>query len=249
MSNMDDMNNELKKFVQQNRDEFDDMPLPAGLWNKIEDKIQPKKPARRSLSTGGKSLVIEMRWVKMAAAAVVIAAVGLITFKMINTNSGKSTEEVVAKKADQPKTNDTAVKEEPATAKQTPTESTETQQQQSTSLASNNIRKNENTEADDEMGALVHFTKIIHSKQKQLITIKKYSPELYEHFVADYTKLDKSYNDLKNEMKTNPNKEVLLEKMIANLQLQIDLLNEQLKVVREINKTKKDKANEISKTI
>lgn len=239
MSNMDDMNNELKKFVQQNRDEFDDMPLPAGLWNKIEDTIQPKK----------KSLVIEMKWVKMAAAAAVIVAVGLITFKMINTNPGKSTEEVTAKTTTQPKTNDTAATKEPAIAKQTPAESTETPQQQSTELASNNIRKNENTEADDEMGALVHFTKIIHSKQKQLITIKKYSPELYEHFVADYNKLDKSYNDLKDEMKTNPNKEVLLEKMIANLQLQIDLLNEQLKVVREINKTKKDKANEISKTI
>lgn len=249
MSNMDNTSNELEKFVQQNRDEFDDMPLPAGLWNKIEDKIQPGKPARQSLSTGGKSLVIEMKWVRMAAAAAVITAVGLITFKMINKNTVNPTEGTVAKTTEQPKTNDTNSKQEPATAKQQPAESTETPQQ-NTSLASNDkIRKNENTEADDEMGALVHFTKIIHSKQKQLITIKKYSPELYEHFVTDYNKLDKSYNDLKEAMKTNPNKEVLLEKMIANLQLQIDLLNEQLKVVHEINKTKKDKANEISKTI
>jgi hypothetical protein len=238
---MEDMNKELKKFVQQNRDEFDDMPLPAGLWNKIEDQIQPKK----------KSLVIEMRWVKMAAAAAVIIAVGLITFKMINnSNTDKPTEATVAKTTEQPKTNDTAVTQEPSVAKQQPAENTETTPQQNTSLASNNnIRKNETTETDDEMGALVHFTKIIHSKQKQLITIKNYSPELYEHFVADYTKLDKSYNDLREEIKTNPNKEILLEKMIANLQLQIDLLNEQLKVVRQLNKTKKDKANEISKTI
>lgn len=239
MSNLDDMNNELKKFVQQNRDEFDDIPLPAGLWNKIENTVQPKK----------KSLVIEMKWVKMAAAAAVIVAVGLLTFKMINKNTENPGEGTIAKTTEQPKTTDTAATGETATAKQTPTENTEAPQQQSAQLASNNIPKNENTEADDEMGALVHFTKIIHSKQKQLITIKKYSPELYEHFVADYNKLDKSYNDLKDEMKTNPNKEVLLEKMIVNLQLQIDLLNEQLKVVREINKTKKDKANEISKTI
>ncbi|MBI2729765.1 MAG: hypothetical protein HYX40_03275 [Sphingobacteriales bacterium] len=253
MSNMDNTSNELEGFVKNNRDEFDDAPVPAGLWDKIEQQIQPKKTVRRNFnaggSTAGKSLVIEMRWVKMAAAAAVILAVGLITIKMINKNTDNPTEDTVAKTTEQPKTNVTAVTPETSTAKQLPAEGTETPQQQPAELASNNIPKNENTEADDEMGVLVHFTKIIHNKQKQLITIKKYSPELYEHFVADYSKLDKSYNDLKDEMKTNPNKEVLLEKMIVNLQWQIDLLNEQLKVVRQLNKTKKDKANEISKTI
>lgn len=239
MSNMDNMSNELEKFIKDNREEFDEVHPPAGLWNKIEDQIQPQK----------KAVVVKIGWIKMAAAAAVIAAVGLLTLKIINTGTGKPIQTETVKNTEQPKSNDTAVTQQPETAQQQSVENIETPPQQNNNLASNNIRKNETTQADDEMGALVHFAKIIHNKQKQLLPIKQYSPELYEHFVSDYKKLDASYNQLKEEMNTNPNKEVLLEKMITNLQLQIDLLNEQLKVVRQLKNYKKDKANEISKSM
>ena len=49
------MSNELERFVNDNRDEFDDKNVPAGLWDKIEQQIQPKKFTRRSFSDGGKS--------------------------------------------------------------------------------------------------------------------------------------------------------------------------------------------------
>ena len=44
------MSNELERFVNDNRDEFDDKNVPAGLWDKIEQQIQPKKFTRRSFS-------------------------------------------------------------------------------------------------------------------------------------------------------------------------------------------------------
>lgn len=234
------MSNELERFIKDNREDFDGADLPGDLWSKIEKQMQPPK----------KSLVIPMRWVKMAAAAAVIIAVGLITLKTVNTN--KPTAEAVAgtNGSNPVKTIDTAENKEPLIAKQSnPDEDNDTAP--ATTLAKNENKKEEqtaadNTSTDDE---LFHFTKLIEIKQKQIQTIKHDSPELYDHFVADYNKLDKSYNELKEEMKTNPNKEVLLEKMIANLQLQIGLLNEQLKVVHQLNKLKKEKADEISKSM
>ena len=230
------MSNELERFARENREEFDSAEIPAALWDKIEQQIQPQK----------KSPVIKMGWMKMAAAAAVIAAIGLITFKVMNNKTTGG--EVVKNSTVTPvKTNDTPVIKEPVIAKQQPANENTSEQQ---TIAKNDTKPeaeidNENS-ADQEM---YHFTKLIQIKQKQLLSIKHDSPELYEHFVADYNKLDASYNDLKEEMKTNPNKEVLLEKMIGNLQLQIELLNQQLKVVRQLNKIKKDKADEISKTM
>jgi hypothetical protein len=245
MSNMNDMNNELEKFVKDNRDEFDEVPVPVGLWDKIEQQIQSQKPVNRSLSTGGKSPVIKMGWMKMAAAAAVIVAVGLITFIILNNKpveNGINT----AKGETKPTTTDTV--KQPLIAQQTPA-AENNKEDQTTIVANENTQQPERTYESETDNELFHFTKLIKIKQKQLLTIKNDSPELYEHFVTDYKKLDASYNELQEEMKTNPNKEVLLEKMIVNLQLQIELLNEQLKVVRQLNKLKKDKANEISKTM
>ncbi|MGE5107712.1 MAG: hypothetical protein ACM3H8_09215 [Sphingobacteriales bacterium] len=232
------MNNELERFARENREEFDSAEVPPALWERIEQQISPAKK---------KSPIIKMGWMKMAAAAAVIAAIGLGTFKLMN-NKNTGAEVVTNNTGVQNKDNDTPTTKEPVIAKQEP--ANENTNEPQTSLAENETPKeseiNNQNDADQE---LYHFTKLIQIKQKQLLSIKHDSPELYEHFVADYNKLDVSYNELKEEMKTNPNKEVLLEKMIGNLQLQIDLLNQQLKVVRQLNKIKKDKANEISKTM
>ena len=233
------MSNELERYARENREEFDSSEAPAGLWDKIEQQLLPTKK---------KSPVIKMGWMKMAAAAAVIAAIGLITFKVVN-NKSASEGVAINNKITPVTTKDTPAAKEPVLAKQEPANES-AGQQQSTELAKNETKTE--AEVDNESSAdqeMYHFTKLIQIKQKQLLSIKYDSPELYEHFVADYNKLDKSYNDLKEEMKTNPNKEVLLEKMIGNLQLQIELLNQQLKVVRQLNKIKKDKQDEISKTM
>ena len=237
MSNMSNMSNELEKFIKDNREEFDDMPLPAGLWNKIEEQIQPPK----------KPVVVKMNWTKLAAAAAVIVAVGLITLKVLNNKTDVTQNNVAAnnetKKTTEPagtpvENTSTAINETDITGKQTPALTQRSN--------NNNVTNENNYNADAE---LFHFTKLVKIKLKQLLTIKDESPELYEHFAADYKKLDAYYNDLSEQLKTNPNKEILLEKMIANLQLQIGLLNEQLKVVRQLKNYKKDKANEIAKTM
>lgn len=83
-----------------------------------------------------------------------------------------------------------------------------------------------------------HFTQLIELKQGELKQIEKDDPELYRSFVDDINKLDSSYNSLKKELPTNPNREQLLEAMIQNLKLQTDLLNQQLQIIQQIKQTK-----------
>ena len=85
-----------------------------------------------------------------------------------------------------------------------------------------------------------HFTQLIELKQNELKQIEKEHPELYSQFVKDIHKLDSSYQALRAEIPANPDPEALLEAMLQNLRLQADLLNEQLIIIKQIKKSKKN---------
>jgi hypothetical protein len=84
-----------------------------------------------------------------------------------------------------------------------------------------------------------HFTQLIELKQSELKQIEKEHPELYQQFVKDINKLDSSYQALKTELPKNANRELLLEAMIQNLQLQAELLNQQLSIIKTLNQKNK----------
>ena len=56
---------------------------------------------------------------------------------------------------------------------------------------------------------------------------------------VQFAELDSAYNELKKELYTTPNKEVLLQAMGDNLKMRIALLNQQLEVVENKNSVKK----------
>jgi hypothetical protein len=94
-----------------------------------------------------------------------------------------------------------------------------------------------------------HFTQLIELKQTELKQIGKDQPELYHQFMGDITMLDSAYNRLRKELPANPNREQLLEAMIQNLQLQTDLLNQQLRVIKQIKQLKTSSNESNSKSI
>ena len=83
------------------------------------------------------------------------------------------------------------------------------------------------------------FTLLINIKQQELKILGKEQPELYQQFIKDITQLDSSYNSLKNQLSISPNRDMLLEAMIQNLQLQLNVLNQQLNIINEIKQSKK----------
>ncbi len=78
------------------------------------------------------------------------------------------------------------------------------------------------------------YKELIGLQQTQLKQIAKEQPQLYHQFESDIRVLDSTYQLLKKKLAENPNTEILLEAMIQNLQLQTDLLNRQLIIIKEI---------------
>jgi len=91
---------------------------------------------------------------------------------------------------------------------------------------------------------IYHFRELIGLKQAELEQLKAEYPDLYNQFVTDINELDSSYQSLKIHLAVNPNREMLLEAMIQNLQLQSELLNRQLMIIKEIKQ--KNKSHEKS---
>lgn len=81
---------------------------------------------------------------------------------------------------------------------------------------------------------VVQYTRLIDDKRAELKQMTEDNPALYQEFATDLVRLEKSYKSLKADLPQTPNQEVLIQAMIQNLQLQINLLNEQLRVIQRI---------------
>ena len=92
----------------------------------------------------------------------------------------------------------------------------------------------------------LHFRFIIPSiplKQEELKVLSKEQPVLYRKFTEDIIQLDSSYKALKDQLSVTPNKEMLVEAMIQNLELQLNVLNQQLNIIHQIKQSKKHEKN------
>ena len=109
-------------------------------------------------------------------------------------------------------------------------------------------------EADPEIpsayaGKLLLFSKQVQSKEQELRKYSRAYPDLYKGFTEDINRMDSSYEEMKSMLSESPDKEVLLESMIENLQLQLDLLNQQMQVIKQIKNAKKDNHEKKNVTI
>lgn len=83
------------------------------------------------------------------------------------------------------------------------------------------------------------FAKMVALKQEELKALAPEQPELYRTFTTDINQLDSSYKSLKGQLSATPNRELLIQAMIQNLQLQLNVLNQQLNIINQIKQTKK----------
>ncbi len=91
----------------------------------------------------------------------------------------------------------------------------------------------------------IQYTSLIETKRTELKSIAKSDPQLYKEFSSEIAKMDSTYKKLNNDLATSPNQERVLHAMIRNLQIQTEVLNQQLNVVEQFNKMKKEQKNEI----
>jgi cytoskeletal protein RodZ len=81
---------------------------------------------------------------------------------------------------------------------------------------------------------VAHYASMIDDKRDELKAMTANNPDLYQQFAQDLDRLEVSYSGLKKDLPDTPNQEILIQAMIQNLQLQIDLLNEQLRVIQRM---------------
>jgi negative regulator of sigma E activity len=81
---------------------------------------------------------------------------------------------------------------------------------------------------------VTHYASLIDDKRAELRQLTEQDPDLYRQFSGDLESLEANYQTLKADLPQTPNQEVLIQAMIQNLQLQIDLLNEQLRVIERM---------------
>jgi hypothetical protein len=81
---------------------------------------------------------------------------------------------------------------------------------------------------------VTHYASLIDDKRAELRQLTEQDPALYQQFSGDLESLEANYKALKADLPQTPNQEVLIQAMIQNLQLQIDLLNEQLRVIERM---------------
>ncbi|RYY37684.1 MAG: hypothetical protein EOP46_01710 [Sphingobacteriaceae bacterium] len=91
----------------------------------------------------------------------------------------------------------------------------------------------------------LHYASLVQTKRIELKELAKTDPQLYQEFSREIAKMDSVYKKLNSDLATSPNQERVLRAMIRNLQIQTEVLNQQLNVIEQYNKYKKQQQNEV----
>jgi hypothetical protein len=100
--------------------------------------------------------------------------------------------------------------------------------------------------APEDEAAIKEAYHSIGEKQKELQALTADQPGLYQQFLEDLKALDSSYQALKVQAQSSPNRDVLIRAMIQNLRLQAELLSRQLTITNQLNNNEKKSSNESS---
>lgn len=182
----------LGKFINDNRNAFDDEIPSDKIWLGVETAINKNKKSKLI------NISSKFKW-RIAAAVVLLAGIGIF-FKMQQSSIP---------------TIDTV--------------NTDT-------ISSTDLAKL----APESLPEMNEFAKLIALKQDELKRLAQEQPELYQKFTKDINLLDSTYITLKKQLSIAANKELLIEAMIQNLQLQLQVLNQQLHIINQIKNSKND---------
>ncbi|HEY4288385.1 MAG TPA: hypothetical protein VGN00_14880 [Puia sp.] len=253
------MNNRLEEFVRDHREEFDSEEPDNKIWEKISREMDPGKDKKKQTPV----VRIPLHWIKWsaAAAAILLLIVGVDWYLMrgrdtVQPNVAQQPNQANQAKPDAPTNTNPSDTSSKNTTNLARTQSPAVANPSSDSAALASIRPGDNKDpkAGQEFQSSVseemyHYAKLVEIRHKELKSIEKDEPLLYKQFALDVNKLDSVYRSLQEQLPTNPNREQLLEAMLQNLQLQMELLNHQLEIIKQINHSKKSEYEKAYKTV
>ncbi len=88
--------------------------------------------------------------------------------------------------------------------------------------------------------AQIQFSSLIELKRNELNSYRKDNPALVSDFERQLIELQSSYHQLLPQLKDEKKRDVVLQAVIENLQMQVDILNQQLEIIKQYNEPKND---------
>ena len=85
-----------------------------------------------------------------------------------------------------------------------------------------------------------YYTQLISQKRSEIKSVIDKKGLVDVELLKDMEQLDSMYSKLKNDLKRNQNDERLINAMIQNLQLRVEILNKQLRILERISKQEQD---------
>ena len=230
------MSSRIDDFIDQHREEFDDQSPSPEIWSRIQEKMKPAEGSGSGKPAPVRALY-PRRWMAVAAAAIALAVSGWLYFAL-RPSSVPATETAKTKTVTPAKTNNLPrlVQADSPSSKESIAEVPIKRKtvRDPVTTPDNKTAVPEDPQAEE----MYHYTRLIELKHEELKSLKKDEPLLYKKFAADVNKLDSVYNTLKSQLPLQSNREEVIEAMITNLQLQIGLLNKQLKIIKQIKHSK-----------
>jgi TolA-binding protein len=89
--------------------------------------------------------------------------------------------------------------------------------------------------------AQIQYASLIEIKRNEINSFRDKEPELCKEFDSQLIELDNMYNDLSSQINDANKKEIVLQAMIENLQMQLNILSKQLEIVQQVNEKKNEK--------
>ena len=93
--------------------------------------------------------------------------------------------------------------------------------------------------------AQVQFTSLIEIKRNELNQYRNTNPELVKDFEFQLLELQKNYTQLLPQLKDDNKKDIILQAVIENLQMQVEVLNQQINIISQLKQHKNNETDEI----
>jgi hypothetical protein len=208
------MENEFERYLQEHRDRFEPDQPSAQVWEKLQDGLirHHRNEAR----------IIRIRRMSYGVAASVLLCLGL--FILLPKNKGTVNRPGLVRVSKPDYNVRPTLQDSNNTLKELVITKTEKKRKQdSFRLADRQTRQ-----------SLFYYTRLIGIRQQQISLIQNIDPDLYKKSQKGIEDLNQGYNHLKNQLPGSINRQKVLELMIQNLQLQEQILNNQLQLIKSL---------------
>lgn len=232
------MSNSFEEHIRKNRAAFDEYEPSQALWDRVERELNKPEEAK----------VVKFPTVKWLVAAAVIAMAVLTIWFTVTKNSDKASGTELVQQVEKPvlKNSDTNRAEKVAPAEHDlvadnvaePAEPQIEKAEQTLNRKTIPPVNNKVQVKNETMQLIDDYRNNISAQYRQLAVLKEHEPLLYQKFTHDLKELESSYSLLKQKAGKGVNNELILEEMVRNLQLQTELLQKQLYIIKTLKKEK-----------